>query len=133
MSGLAGLLSALPVETVIGWIARHAVKGAVAIAHQLARPHLSAEGVPRVPKLTEAVLKHFGDHPSVQDAFVCGSGGRHYEGDIAAEYDVQARVAEKFLNHDLPAVGLWARHEVEQSRQSASRHRQMVAEWAVPA
>jgi hypothetical protein len=107
----------------MAWLERTQLEGARKIAGSLTRPFLDAEGRPVVPPLTKMVLERFGEDEKVIQAFVSGSGGRSYSGDIAAQHLQEAAIAAKFLQHPLQAVREWARIEKAMSEHEAARWR----------
>lgn len=118
------LFSALPVENVAAWLHNAGVEGARRIARHLPTPYVDSEGRAVVPSLTEHVLSEFeGDDRTFREFCAGTHSGKWYGGDIAAQHEAEARVAEQFLNHRLRRIRQWADIEVRQSRKDAEQAR----------
>jgi hypothetical protein len=118
----SGLFQALPFDCVKCWLESAGLDGARAIAHHLGKPSVDAEGNPKVPLLTEYVLKGWGDDEIVFRRFVASTHHlQMYTGDIASEHRREAERARPLLSHPIPAIQRWAEREValgeEQARQ----------------
>jgi len=124
MRGMGSLITAVPRETVAAWLDKTGIDGARKIAGGLPRPFVDASGNPVVSPLTEEVLKRFGEDEKVVRGFICGSGFRSYSGNIAAQKMQEAAVAEKFLQHPIPAIREWAKVEKSSSEAQAAHFRQ---------
>jgi hypothetical protein len=132
IGGVEGILSAIPVSEVHRWLNEHGVAGARALARSLPRPFVDGEGVPRVPCLTEAVLKRFGDDEETRAEFECGGGCRSYSGDRAGQREAEARVASAFLGHPMAAIREWALLEKASAEHDAKLWQNEDAERLVP-
>jgi hypothetical protein len=105
---LAPVVANLPLAITRAWVAEHGLDGARALARLLPPPELR-DGVPTVPELTAFVLEHFGDDDRVFGEFCAGAGDRGWRsGDIAGQYDQDARLARQFLTHPCRRVREWA-------------------------
>lgn len=126
------LVEALPMEAVDRWLDDVGVEGARALARSLPGPYLAENGDPTVPEPTLTVLTRFGDDETVFQEFCIGlHSGQVYSGDIAAAHEQEARVAERFLNHELPVIRKWAAAEIEDARWHANRARQEQEEFGI--
>jgi len=115
------IFAAFPVAVVMQWLENVGVDGARRIARHLPSPLTTKDGKPVVPELTEQVLAKYGEDRAVFGEFCAG---RHaFEGSWGDPADIdeaQARAAEPFLNHPVPAIRRWAEHEVASKRSSAA-------------
>jgi hypothetical protein len=118
------IFAAIPAETAIAWLHKVGVKGARRIARHLPSPSLTSAGQPVVPEVTAKVLLEYGGDEHVAAEF---AAGRHhlavYTGDLAENYEAQARRAEPFLSHPVPAIRRWAEGEINSSRHWAKQWR----------
>ncbi|MCI0489513.1 MAG: hypothetical protein L0229_23230 [Blastocatellia bacterium] len=123
------LIAALPDQVVIDWLENHGVEAARRLARHLPIPQLKANGA-TVPPLTEYVLRTFEDDEIVFDAFRDGVHDlQAYWGDIAAQHEMEAQTAEKFLNHPLKRIREWAQYEIQSAKQIAEMWRQHEEEY----
>jgi hypothetical protein len=114
------LVHALSDEDVRKWVGVNGLPAARAIAAYLPSPFLD-NGQPRLPPLTEYMLREFGADPDVATAFANVSfldGVR--AGDIAGSFDRDAAFARHFLTHPIPAVQAWAENVEADARQQAT-------------
>ena len=125
------LISALPAETVIGWLQEHGVEAARRLARHLPLPYIGPEG-PTVPPLTEFVLTEFEHDEKTFDEFCMGVHSfQMYSGDIAAQHEAEAAKAERFLDHPLKRIREWAHAEIRQSRWEAQQAREREEEYGI--
>jgi len=126
------LIEALPAEIVMDWLREHGLEAARRIARHLPLPHLDSEGRPVVPPLTEFVLTEFEDDDRVFHEFCAGVHSfQTYWGDIAAQHEAEAAMAECFLNHPARRIREWAQAEVRHSRWEAQQARQWQEEHRI--
>ncbi len=118
---LAPVVAVLPPAITRAWVEEHGHEGARALARLLPPPELR-EGVPTVSELTAFVLERFGDDDRVFREFCAGAGeGGWRSGDIAGQYDQDARLARQFLTHPCRRIREWA--------QRADASARALAEW----
>jgi hypothetical protein len=119
------VLISFPVEVLTQWVAQNGADAARLVASHMPSPYLDGAGAPVVPPLTAFVLEKFESEDRVFSTF-CSS--RHnlqvYSGDIAAQHEEEAKLAEKFRTHALRRVREWAEQEVRWGRQDAKYWRQ---------
>jgi len=114
------------------WLREHGLEAARRIARHLPLPHLDSEGRPVVPPLTEFVLTEFEDDDWVFHEFCAGVHSfQMYSGDIAAQHEAEAAMAESFLNHPARRIREWAQAEVRHSRWEAQQARQWQEEHKI--
>jgi hypothetical protein len=124
------LIAALPTEVVIGWVRKHGVDAARRLARHLPLPGTGPDGKPVVPRLTEFVLSEFGQDEWTFDEFCAGTHSlQMYGGDIAAQHEAEAQLAERFLQHPIERVRQWAQREVRSARWHAEDARRRKEEW----
>jgi len=122
--GRSGLFLSLPVEVISAWLDNVGVKGALALAGHVPSPRVDDNGQPILPRLTALLLERFGDDESVFTQFVAGVHNlQTYVGDIAGQKEQEARDAEKFIHHPIPAVRRWAELEMRAGKEDAERWR----------
>ena len=123
-SSYKGIFGAIPAEVALGWLDKVGIEGARRIARHLPSPSLTQAGEPEVPGITARVLLEYGNDEHVAGEF---AAGRHhlevYTGDLAANYEAQARRAEPFLSHPVPAIRKWAEGEIASSLHWAKQWR----------
>jgi len=126
------LLSALPAETVIRWLREHGAEAARRLARHLPLPYVDPEGKPVVPPLTEFVLTEFQADDWTFHEFCAGVHSlQMYSGDIAAQHEAEAAMAERFLGHSARRIREWAQGEVSQSRWEAQQAREREEEYRI--
>lgn len=124
------VIASLPEEAVINWVREHGLEGVRQIAHHLPIPYVDAVKGAVVPRLTEFVLEEFADDDRTFSSFCAGVHDlQMYGGDIAAQHEEEAAVAERFLNHRLRRIREWARYEVDSSREQARQWREREEEF----
>ncbi|MEN9667026.1 MAG: hypothetical protein RLZZ326_3389 [Planctomycetota bacterium] len=107
--GFSALRDAIPDDAVLDWVDRNGKLAARAIAEYLPLPFETDKGEIVVPHITETILDRYGNDQGVYDAFEAGaSQGKWYGGDIASEYDREARVARGLKQHRLKRIREWA-------------------------
>lgn len=119
----AALLS-FPVDALIQWIDENGVAAARVVAHQMPTPYIEAAGNPTVPRLTAHVLENFESDDRVFSSFCSSRHTGLYSGDIAAQHEKEAAVAEQFRSHPVRRVREWADREAEWARKDAQRWRE---------
>jgi hypothetical protein len=125
-------VKSLPTTSVSTWLDEIGVEGARALARSLPGPFLNQTGEPIVPEPTLTVLRRFGDDEAVLKEFSIGLHSfQTYSGDIAAQHEEEARVAERFLNHNVPAIRKWAQAEITDSKYHAKQARQEQEEFGI--
>ena len=128
-----GVLSSLPVQVVMDWIAKTGLEGARSLARHLSSPTVAEDGTLVVPDLTERVLVAYGDDDQVFRDFVVGRHDMEASwGPISAQHEEHARIARAFLNHDLPVIRRWAEHELANAEHFAGiwRRREEDEGWS---
>jgi hypothetical protein len=114
----------VPIEVISEWLDKEGVRGALALASHVPAPSVSDDGEPILHPLTALLLEKFGEEESVFTQFTAGVHNlQTYMGDIAGQKEQEARNAEKFIHHPIPAVRRWAELEIEAGRQDAARWR----------
>ena len=120
------LMRALPLELLSEWLDTEGLPAARGIARSLPGPFVDNDRGPTMPPVTEFVLSRFGDDERVFDSFRTGlHSGQLYGGNIAAQHEAEAQLAESFLNHPVPAIRRWAAYEIKSARADAQRERQL--------
>jgi hypothetical protein len=122
--GRSGLFLSLPVEVISAWLDKVGVEGALALAGHVPSPSVNDDGQPILHPLTALLLERFGEDESVFTQFAAGVHNlQTYVGDIASQKEQEARDAEKFIHHTIPAVCRWAELEMRAGKQDAERWR----------
>jgi hypothetical protein len=107
------VVSLLPVQVVMDWLAKTGEEGARHLARHLASPTVADDGGLVIPDLTERVLVAYGDDDEVFRQFAIGRHDMEASwGPISSHYEGHARIARAFLNHHLPVVRRWAEQEL---------------------
>jgi hypothetical protein len=126
------IFQGLPEDVVAEWVRANGVEAARGVARHLPAPSLDAEGNPNVPHITEFVLREFEDDDRVFNEFCAGMHSFElYSGDIAAQHEEEARIAEKFLGHPLRRIREWAHLERENALHQAKQWRQRNEEFGL--
>jgi hypothetical protein len=108
-----GVLSSLPVQVVMDWLAKTGLEGARRVARHLSSPTVAEDGTLVVPDLTERVLVAYGDDEEVFRQFAIGRHDLEASwGPISSHHEGHARIARAFLNHPLLVIRRWAEHEL---------------------
>jgi len=129
----AALRDAVPDSVVIGWVERHGIPAACAIAEYLPLPFENELGEAVVPHLTETILDRYSDDQRVFHAFVAGTNrGQWYGGDIASAFDREAKVARSLMSHRLRRVREWAVIRMRSSTREAEHWRRFEQERQAP-
>jgi hypothetical protein len=107
-----GLFEAIGQEEVQRWIDANGELAARRVARHLIGPHLSEEGEPIIPPLTDWLLTTFGDNKEVFSEFCMG---RH-SGEVRVGHarDRHASVMQQiapFVHHEKKWVRDWAEYE----------------------
>jgi hypothetical protein len=126
------VLSTLPVQVVMDWLANTGLDGARRLARHLASPTVSDEGQLVLPELTKRVLVTYGDDDEVFRQFAIGRHDMEMSwGPVSSHYEGQARMARAFLNHDLPVIRRWAEQELQTAEhfRRTWRRREEDEEW----
>lgn len=119
------LVSMLPEDELVALIKQLTVVGARHLARHLPRPFLDDAGVPVVPTITLELLTRFERDADVFEEFCVGlRSGVTRAGDIAEQYEDDAKTAEHFLDHPNRRVRAWAKREIGEARADADRWRQ---------
>ena len=114
----------VPIDVISEWLEKVGVQGALSLAGHVPAPSISDDGELILNPLTALLLERFGEDESVFTQFVAGVHNlQTYMGDIAGQKEQEARNAEKFIHHRIPAVRRWAELEMEAGRQDAARWR----------
>jgi hypothetical protein len=122
--GRSDFFLSVPIDVISEWLDKVGVQGALALAGHVPAPSISDDGEPILHPLTALLLERFGDDESVFTQFAAGVHNlQTYMGDIAGQKEQEARNAEKFIHHQIPAVRRWAEIEMEAGRQDAARWR----------
>lgn len=113
----------IPENLIIDWVRAAGVEAAPAIARHLQEPRLE-DDTPLVPGLAEWVLSESEDDDRVFNEFCAGVDSfKLYRGDIAAEYEAEARVADRFRNRAVPRIREWAERRSRAARVWARQER----------
>jgi len=115
------LFAKLDQDSLIGWIESEGLNVAQHCARHLPLPYLDADGKPRVPKLTEAVLDRFSDDKSFFGEFLAGTQnhGVVFVGSLTGKTEEDAELARKFLLHRSAAVRRWAIAAIDSAQSTA--------------
>ncbi len=124
------LICSLPESTIINWVRKHGVEAARRIARHLPKPHLSSDGKPIVPPLTEFILTEYEDDERAFHEFCAGIHALEtYSGNIAARHEEEAEIAKKFFGHPLRRISEWAQIEYDDAKREAKQWREYRQEW----
>jgi hypothetical protein len=129
---LRDLVSRIPPQVVLAWVAGHGVEAARAIARHLPVPYLDDDGRPVVPEVLDAIFRDHADD-QVLNNFAAGvHSGEAWWGDESARFRREAEHAKQFLKHPNRRIREWARQEIDQLTRMAEREEREHAEAAVP-
>jgi hypothetical protein len=108
------LIHAISPEIVISWVEQNGFEAAIKLARHLPLPYIDENSQPKVPPLTEYILSKFEGEERLFNEFIAGAHSfQMYSGDIAEQYEAEAEVAKRFLDHSLKRVREWAVYEID--------------------
>jgi hypothetical protein len=129
---LRDLVIRISPQVVLGWVRKHGLDAARAIARHLPRPFLDDEGHPIVPEVLDVILREYDDDEVLNNFSAGVHSGEFWWGDRSEQFRREAEDARQFLKHPNRRIRQWARLEIDQRTHMAEWLERELAERALP-